>query len=83
MKEIKLKVPEENVETLMSILQNLKSGLINSIEVDDKSIKKRATQYQPKANKVIKEEESGTHDKSGKYLDPKAFKEKLKRKKGF
>lgn len=80
MKEIKLKVPKENVETVMNILENLKSGLIDSIELDKQDVKKRATQYQPKMNKVIKEEESSTNNLNGKYLDPKAFKEKLKRK---
>jgi len=80
MQEITLKVPKESTETVLNILTNLKSGLIHNIEVDKKSIQKRATQYQPKANKVIKEDESGTNDTSGKYLNPKAFKERLKRK---
>ncbi len=79
MKEIKLKVADENVDTLMNILENLKSGLINSIEVDGKSSKTRTTKYQPKANRVVYEHESNENDRSGKYISPSAYKARLKK----
>jgi hypothetical protein len=79
MKEIKLKVSDENLQTLMNILENLKSGLIQSIEIDGEINKKRQSRYQPKANKVVYEHESGEHDKSGKYISPSAYKARLKK----
>ena len=78
MSEIKLTVPEVHLETVLHILNNLKSGLINSIETDSNK-KIRTPQYQPKHSGVIYEHESGTHDTSGKY-SAKAYKERLKKK---
>lgn len=79
MHEIKLKVKKENVDTLMGILENLKEGLINNIELDGKSTKQNHTRYQPKTNKVVYEHESGTNDRSGKYLSPLEYKKRLKK----
>ena len=79
MNEIKLSVNDENFETILTILNNLKDGLINKIETNGKSVKARPTQYQPKSNTIIKEEDSATNDKSGKY-SLSAYKERLKRK---
>jgi len=78
MSEIKLTVPETHIETVLHILNNLKSGLIHSIETDTKS-KTKISQYKPKHSGVIYEHESGTHDTSGKY-SAKAYKERLKKK---
>jgi len=75
MSQIKLTVDDKNIDTLMTILNNLKSGLIANIETDTKT---KATQYQPKT-KVIYEHESGTHDTSGKY-SASAYRERLKKK---
>ncbi|MDF1878960.1 hypothetical protein JHD46_04825 [Sulfurimonas sp. SAG-AH-194-C20] len=72
--QITLTVSNENVDTLLTILNNLKSGLITNIQTDAKV----STQYQPKS-KVIYEHESGTHDTSGKY-SASAYRERLKRK---
>jgi len=80
MNEIKLSVDDKNLETVLTILNNLKDGLISEIKTDAK-IKSRATQYQPKNNRIIKEEESGTNDSSGKYLNISAYKQRLKAKK--
>ena len=75
--EIKLTVDDKNLETLLTILNNLKDGLIENIET---STTKKTTQYQPKTNKIIKEDESGTNDKSGKYMNPALYKQRLKKK---
>ncbi len=82
MNEIKLSVDDKNLETVITILKNLKSGLIDSIETDSKTSNvRRATQYQPKTNTIIREEESGTSDKNGKYINAAAYKNRLKSKK--
>ena len=80
MNEIKLSVEDKNLETLLNILENLKSGLISNIETNGRTSKERASQYKPKMNKIIKEEESGVHDSSGKYINPAAYKQNLKKK---
>ena len=77
MKKIQLLVEDLHVETVLNILENLKEGLISDIQTDNKS--KRTPQYQPKTNTIIREENSGTSDVSGKYMKPSAFKNRLKK----
>lgn len=78
MQEIKLKIEDENLEIVMSILNNLKDGLISHIESSGKTA--RTTQYKPKINTIIREEDSGTADTSGKYINPAAYKQRLKKR---
>jgi len=81
MNKITLSVDDKNLETVMNILQNLKNGLIDKIETNDKiSNVRKTTQYQPKTNTIIREEESGTSDTSGKYISAKAYKDRFKAK---
>lgn len=47
MKQIKLNIQDDKVEVVLGILNNLKDGLINSIEVDENKIFAN-TKYQPK-----------------------------------
>lgn len=77
MQEIKLTVESKNYQTVMMILNNLKEDLIAEINSDGKP----STRYQPKQNRVIKENESGPADSSGKYLNPAQLKKKLKNSK--
>jgi len=79
MNEIKLSVNDENLETVITILNNLKDGLISNIQTNGK-VKVRATQYQPKTNTIIREENSGTNDSNGKYINASAYKQKLMEK---
>ena len=79
MQEINLKVQEKNLEVVMSILNNLKDGLI--YEISSSAKVKKTTQYKPKLNSIIKEEDSGTADATGKYINPVAYKQRLKNKK--
>ena len=79
MNEIKLSVNDENLETVLTILNSLKDELIDNIQTKGKSVKIKSTQYKPKTNTIIREEESGTNDSSGKY-SVSAYKERLKRK---
>jgi len=74
MQEIKLSVNDENIETLLMILNNLKSGLISEINTQKVT---KPTQYQPK-NGVIYEHESGTKDTTGKY-SATAYKKRLQK----
>ncbi len=78
MSEIKLTVDDTNIEIVLSILNNLKSGLISSIETDSKASIK-ATQYKPQSKGVIYEHESGANDTTGKY-SASSYRERLKRK---
>ena len=75
MSKITLEVSDSNVETVLTILNNLKSGLIVAVHVDEKKSKPKAM-YIPKTKKVIKENEPVT----GKYMSPSAFKKKLQEK---
>ncbi len=82
MNEIKLLVDDKHLEVVLSILENLKVGLIDRLEINEKVSKvRRVTQYQLKTNTIIKEEESGTADKSGKYASAAVYKDRVKRKK--
>ncbi len=74
--QITLTVSDEHADTLLTILNNLKSGLITSIDTNTKN--STSTQYQPKS-KVIYEHESGTQDTSGKY-SASAYRQRLKKK---
>ena len=57
MNHIKLLVEEKNIELILRILANLKDGLILDIQSNSRINKvQRSTSYQPKVNKIIKEE---------------------------
>ena len=77
MKEIKLAVEDKNLETVLTILNNLKSGLISSIKSPGQV--KNTSQYKPKLNTIVREENSGTADSTGKYINPSAYKQRLKK----
>jgi len=80
MTKITLSVDETNLEVVMTLLENLKDGLIAGIETDSAK-KVKHTQYQPKTNTIIREENSGTNDTTGKYANASAYKQRLKSKK--
>jgi len=91
MAKVLLDVSEENLGTLLLVLNTLKEGMINKIEVNPANAsevftnsvqkQKREARYQPKVNKVVYEEEQMELVSRGKYLDPKSFKEKLRGRK--
>ena len=76
MQKINLLVSNENLETLLTILDNLKDGLIQHVDVEGRTTTKN-TQYKPKQG-VIYEKESGTNDISGKY-SATAYRARLKK----
>ncbi len=83
MKTVNLTVDDKNLELVLTLLNNLKEGLITNIQTDGtvNSKLQKATQYKPKTNAIIKEENSGTNDTNGKYLNPNAYKKKLQNRK--
>lgn len=80
MNEIKIHVDDKNLETMLTVLDNLKTGLISDMQINGKTSSKKTTRYQPKTNTVIREEESGANDTSGKYINPAAYKQRLKKR---
>ena len=78
MQEIKLTVNDENVETVLLILNNLRNGLIHEVKTPQKT--HRNSQYKPKLNTIVREETSGTADTTGKYASASAYKQKLKKR---
>lgn len=75
MKQIKLNVQDDKIEIVLNILNNLKDGLISSIEIDENKISS-ITKYQPKLNKIYDENEKP----QGKYLSSNAYRAKLEKK---
>jgi hypothetical protein len=74
MKTIELHVDDKNYETVMTIVENLKSGLITNIKTDgEKSVRKG--RYMPKQGKAIDEREKP----AGKYLSASDYRIKLKK----
>ena len=80
MNEIKFSVEDNNLETVLTILENLKDGLISDISTNGKTTNTRPTRYQPKTNTIIREENSGTSDSTGKYINANAYRQRLKNK---
>jgi len=72
MSKITLDVKNDNLDTVLLILENLKDGLVENIQVD-KNVSKYKPTYQPPKNKVIKEGEA----QSGKYINPATFKKRM------
>ncbi|MEN4053129.1 MULTISPECIES: hypothetical protein [Sulfurimonas] len=86
MAKIVLDVNDENLGTVISILNNLKEGLITSIDINtrlkdstERKVQKH-TRYQPKTDRVIYEEEQASLKSMGKYLDPAEFKKRLRKR---
>ncbi len=84
MAKIVLDVSDENLSSVITVLNSLKEGLITSLEVNasvqsspsPKPLKKHL-KYQPKTAKVIYEQEQQELEKMGKYINPAEFKKRL------
>ncbi len=82
MATITLEVSEENLGSVITVLTNLKENLIETMDVQSTTSLKQTpqpspTRYQPKTQRVIKEEEQGSLERRGKYISPSEFKKKL------
>jgi len=84
MAKINLEVDDKNLSTVMTILKNLKIGLIKNIEIDSKQVEHRyisKEKYKQKIQKKVLEDEFlAKTTSSSKYLSPAEFKKKLKGK---
>jgi len=78
MNKIELSIEDKNLDIVLSIINNLKDGLISGIEISKKD--KYKTNYQPKTKQIILEENASTSSLQGKYLNPKAYKQKMQKK---
>ena len=74
MSKITLQVKDSELQTVLTILKNLKEGLVQSIEVDGQETQSRQTRYQPKSDKVVVAEGERP---SGKYLSKDAYRARL------
>jgi hypothetical protein len=71
MKKIVLNIKDENMDTILNILENLKDGLIDSMEYDCKKAKVR---YQPKTTTIVRENQKP----EGKYLSSREYRKTVK-----
>lgn len=75
MSKITIEVEKKNVDTVLSILNNLKDGLILNIEVDKNALKSKSL-YQPKLKTMTSEDAPS----GGKYMSVATYKKRLKEK---
>ncbi|WP_321314533.1 hypothetical protein [Halarcobacter sp.] len=85
MAKINIQIDDKNLSTVMTILKNLKTGLIKNIEVEGKNnLKDRylsTEKYKQKIEKKVLEDEFLPKTTStSKYLSPDEFKKRLKGK---
>ena len=73
MAKIVLEINDKYINTFMTVVSNLKDEIVDSIEID-----KKKSYNKPKP--ITKEPLEPINTK-GKYIDPKTFKERLKRMK--
>jgi len=71
MAQITLNLKDENTTIVLSILENLKDGLIDTIETS--TVNKKRARYQPNHNTIINE----TQKPTGKYVSSSEYKRKL------
>ena len=79
MAKITLQVNDKKLDTVLTVLHNLKEGLIDDISVDKKrsyNRPKQTTEARP-----IQSTPQPVSISTGKYIDPQTFKERLKRMK--
>lgn len=79
MAKITLEVENKNVDIVITILQNLKEGLIEDIMIDKKRSYNRPKRSEPA--QPLQSSPQPVSISTGKYIDPQTFKERLKRMK--
>ena len=79
MAKITLEVHNKNIDTVLTILQNLKEDLIDEIVVDKKRSYNKPKRIEPV--KPLQDAPQPVTVSTGKYIDPQTFKERLRRKK--
>ena len=79
MAKVTLEVNDKMLDTFIMIIENLKEGMVERIDID-----KRRTYNKPKPILDTQQQKAAPQPVSittGKYVDPKTFKERLKRMK--
>lgn len=82
MSKITLDVDKQNLETVLTILNNLKTGLIKNIDVDQKGILNKIQNKKAVKQQAVLEDEFIPKPTNSKYLSRDAFKQRLNNKKG-
>ena len=76
MSKITLDVEKKDLDTVLSILNNLKSGLVKNIKVDNKTTNPIQAK-KPVKKPVLEDEFMSTKPSNSKYLSPSAFKNRI------
>lgn len=80
MSKIILDIDEKNIDTVLTILNNLKSGLIKNISAPTNNINSRMQAKKVLKQQNIQEDEfMSSSPSTGKYLSRSAYKNKLKK----
>ena len=80
MSKIVLDIDDKNIDTVLTILNNLKSGLIKNISTPTNSINSRMQEKKLLKQQLTQEDEfMSSSPSSGKYLSRSAYKNKLKK----
>ena len=79
MAKVTLEVNDKKLDTLLTILENLKEDIIEEISVDKKRSYNKQKRIEPV--KPLQEAPQPVSVSTGKYIDPQTFKERLKRMK--
>lgn len=94
MAKITLDIDDKHVQTVLTILKSLKTGLIKGIHthkqtaqpvsssLNNKSTKQKylsSSQYKQKQQQILEDDFLASKTSTGKYLDPTKFKEKLRK----
>lgn len=80
--KITLDVDKQNLDTVLTILNNLKAGLVNNIDVDQKGILNKIQNKKAAKKQAVLEDEFISKPTNSKYLSRDAFKQRLNRNKG-
>ena len=78
MSRITLDVEKKDLETVLTILNNLKNGLVKNIKVDNKTTNQMQAK-KPARKPVLEDEFMSAKPTNSKYLSPTAFKNRIKK----
>lgn len=76
MSKITLDVEKKDLDTVLTILNNLKSGLVKNVKVDNKPTNSMQAK-KPVRKPVLEDEFMNTKPSGSKYLSPSAFKNRI------
>ncbi len=80
MSKIVLDVDDKNIDIVLTILNNLKTGMIKNISAPTNSINSRIQEKKlVKEQQILKDEFMCSSPSTGKYLSRAAYKNKLKK----